>query len=122
VVALADAQIKAMVEANPKNADAYLIRARYRQAFAPPADRDRVKAEVERDVLEARKLAPEAVSVFLAVAELAREKKDPGLARELLRQGVKRHPREWRLVQARSQLEMLDDQPQAALAHLQDGL
>ncbi len=48
---LADQRISAMVTANPKNADAYLIRARYRQQTATPAtDRVRLRADVERDL------------------------------------------------------------------------
>lgn len=122
--ALANAKITSMVHANPTNHQAYLIRARYRQKeyALSPADRDRLQAETENDVQEARKLAPEAVAVILAVSGLAREKDHPVEAREVLRPGIKRHPREWALVQALAQVEMLDGQPEAALTCLRDGL
>src|SRR5262249_11045812 len=78
----------------------------------------------ERDVQEACRLAPDEAEVILAVAQVARDKNNPGAARELLRKAVaaKRHAQNWRLVQALSRLEMLEGQPQAAVACLRGGL
>ena len=121
---IASATINAMVDANPKTAKAYLLRARYLQKKEDdlPTDRQSMLRQVESDVQKARELDPLAVDVILAVAALAREQTDRNAARELLQKGIKANPEAWSLVQALSQLEMLDGHPQAALACLRDGL
>jgi tetratricopeptide (TPR) repeat protein len=122
--AVADATINALVDANPSVAGAHLIRARYLQKkmFDTPNDRDRLMGDVETNVEQARKLDPFAVEVILAVAGVAREKNAPDVARRQLQEGIERHPREWSLVQALAELEMLDGHADAALACLNDGL
>lgn len=120
---VADDVITAMIAANPRNADAYLIRARYRQQTASPvADRDQLRAEVEADLREAQRLTPDAIDVILAIAELERDRGKPTAARDLLCVGIKRYPKEWSLVQALSRVEVLDDKLDAAIAVLRDGL
>lgn len=123
MVALADKTIMQMVEANPRNADAYLIRARYRQKTAAPnVDPEQLRAQVEPDLREAQRLAPDTVTVILAIAELERQRKNAAAARDVLRRGIQQHPREWSLVQALSRVEVLDEKLDAAVSVLRDGL
>jgi len=122
LAAIADQRINAMVDANITNFKAHLARARYSKTWHNN-DQERLDT-FERDVQAAYRLAPGDVEVILAAAELAQLKNTPAAARKLLRDAMAdaQHAREWRLVQALSQLEVLEKQPEAALACLRDGL
>lgn len=111
----ADAVMDGLVKQNPHSAAARLARARYRkEAGALDA--------AAGDVAEALKLAPEAVDVLLAAAEVAEAQGQPGRAREHLQLGARLHPRQAPLHHALAAVELRDGHKTEAIACLRQSL
>jgi tetratricopeptide (TPR) repeat protein len=119
---VANDRIAAMVKANPNSAKAHLARATYSRLYRDDlVPEERVRA-IEQDILRARELAGDDPDVLMALAELAAFRRDPALARGYLLAGCGKHPENWRLYLALSDLERDDGKFDAAVAALQKGL
>lgn len=112
----ADAVVDAAVRANPQSAEAYLLRAEYRHAYAPGG------ANAAEDVARARQLAPNAPEVLEAVADEARRKGDTETARKVLRTNQELHPDDWRAYRSLAFAESAAGRTDEALAALRAGL
>jgi tetratricopeptide (TPR) repeat protein len=121
----ANRYINQMVKAHPTSAKAYLARAEYHHIF--PAIRKKalvpdIEQEIEQDILKARELSGDDPDVLMALADLARFRRAPDLARRYLRDGCAKHPDNWRLYSSLAELEREDGKLGAALDALQKGL
>ena len=108
-----------MLQENPHSFQAYLARARYRITWA--------EGGAERDLAEARKLAPEDVDVLLASAAHANKpghatKHDLEEAHSYLQRGVALYPHDARIYQALAALDLRAGQAETAAASLRSGL
>jgi tetratricopeptide (TPR) repeat protein len=102
----ADAQIDAMVKANPESARAHLNRWKYRSRFFGDAD--------PADVEQALRLDPDDLEVLLAGSVIRERKKDMQAAREFLLKGQKLAPKNILFPLALSNLDEADGHPERA--------
>lgn len=117
----ANETLDAMVQANPKDFAAYLARARYRLRFE--AKMPETLKLVDADMRKAEELAPDEPEVVLVAADLARARETPEKARDILRRGLRSHPREARLYLVLIALLVGDDNGQKeALKLVREGL
>lgn len=115
----ADQLMERMLKENPHSFQAYLARARYRATWG--------EGGAERDLAEARRLAPNDAAVLLASASQLNKpgratKQDLEEARGYLQHGVARYPHDARMYQALAALDLRADQPEMAAASLRSGL
>ncbi|MCS6850891.1 MAG: tetratricopeptide repeat protein [Gemmataceae bacterium] len=134
----AEAVINTLVERNPRSADAFLARARFRLESLPleQALEKGLLALAEQDVAAARQLEPEAANVLLAASDVAQlnallaqrggdTTKAHALteqARQYLRRGIDLHPQSVRMYQALAWLELSVPRPAEAVRWLNQGL
>lgn len=111
---LAERVANQMIEANPKDADAYVARARLRAAW-------RDAAGSKTDAGKALQLKPEDSDVLLLAADVAAQEKDLEKARQYLATAKKLYPKESRLYQRAAGLEMQDGKVAQAKAELDAG-
>jgi tetratricopeptide (TPR) repeat protein len=104
--------LDALVERYPDRADAYLARARHREAAGLPG--------VGEDLQRALELAPQDADVILeaALEEGRRPRPDPARIRSLLRQGIQANPKDVRAYRLLAIFEASLQQPAAAEAVL----
>ena len=88
-----------VVANNPRSADAYLARARYREVYAVPG------VDPAADVARALELAPDRADVRLAAARVALARDDRDAARAHLEHAAARHPEAGEVFQALADLE-----------------
>lgn len=125
LIRLANDYIDRMVKAHPTSAKAYLARATYYGVFPPLRGKEPIKdvgSRIEKDILKARELSGDDPDVLMALADLARFRRAPDLARRYLQDGCAKHPENWRLYHSLAELERDDGKLDAALAALQKGL
>lgn len=103
-----------MVEANPKNPQAYLARGRLAR------QRGHVTA-ADQDINQAVALAPDDADVLLAAAAWAGSQARPAEARRHLQHGLSVQPAHVALIQALANLELRAGQPAAAIRVLREG-
>jgi tetratricopeptide (TPR) repeat protein len=118
----ADQLLDSLVKTNPDSSRSYVARAQYRRRYPLPAGREAMLEAIGRDLRKALKLASDDADVLLGLAELARDRNQLSEAEKFLRQGLTRHPRDWRMYQAVARLERGADQVDAALSSLREGL
>jgi tetratricopeptide (TPR) repeat protein len=114
-----------MTRALPREAEAYLLRAKF-ELFAaeeaapgaPPADLRRAKA----DLLRALELDPENAEASLMLADVMQKARNIPAAHALLRDAASTYPKNLKIVRALSWLELLRGNSAAAVAVLEDGL
>jgi tetratricopeptide (TPR) repeat protein len=111
---LAERVANKMVEANSKDAAAYVARGRLRAMWRDAAGS---KADSE----SAYKLKPNDSDVLLLAADMAAQNKDLTKAREYLTTAKKLHPKESRLYQRAAAIEMQDNKLDKAKAELDAG-
>jgi cellulose synthase operon protein C len=111
-----------MIAANKDSYKAYLGRAQYLRRTAPPESRLEVLAEAEKDLAEARRLAPNEADLFLASAEFAQARQDFAKVREYLHQGCDKHPKDARMYRFLAGIELEDGKTDKAAACLRRGL
>ena len=109
----ADETIDAMVTANDKSARAHVKRARYRQRFGLPDAGDLAKA---------RNLAPDDADVLLSDAETARLKGDFVRALAGLERGVQLYPKDARMYESITRVELLSQESKKAEDYLTRGV
>ena len=102
-----------MVEANPKDAKAYV----YRSRLLAASDAEGSKADAQK----AFQLKPEDIDVLMLVTENAAQDKNYDKAREYLATAKKLHPKEPRIYQLAARLEMQENKLDKALAELDSG-
>jgi tetratricopeptide (TPR) repeat protein len=112
--------LEKMVEANQQSFRAYLERARFQIESDQSAE---ALTAAERDVTEARRLAPDEVEVLLTAAEVA-QKRPNGVkdARNYLEQALRGHPRAVRVYAALAALESAEGKRDEAAKYLRQGL
>jgi tetratricopeptide (TPR) repeat protein len=111
---LAEKVANRMVDANPKDAEALVARARLRAAWG---DLPGSKSDAEK----AYQLKPEDSDVLMLAADVAAQEKDLKKARDYLTKAKKLHPDESRLYQRAAGLEMQDGKLDQAKAELDAG-
>ncbi len=112
---LAERIINQAVQANPKSAEAYLLRGRY---FIGIKEVDRGRS----DITKALELGPEDADVLLAAVDLAADDKAYDKARELAEKGKKLDRKDWRYYQVIAKLLNAQKDYPGALQQLADGL
>lgn len=128
-----------MVEQNPENYLAYVIRGRMRLrgfqsasstqddgpqvqvAASQPADASRI-AQCEQDAAKALELAPDAAEALLLAAELAARQRQFDKAREFAERGVALHPELADLHAILVDIELRNGSPAAAIERLRAGV
>jgi tetratricopeptide (TPR) repeat protein len=118
----ADQLLENLVKANPGSASSYVARAQYRRRYPLPEGREATLKEVESDLRQALKLAPDDADVLLDLADLAIDRNQPEQARDFLLQGLARHQKDWRMYEALSRLERGVGHPDDALSLVREGL
>ncbi|HTU19783.1 MAG TPA: tetratricopeptide repeat protein [Gemmataceae bacterium] len=118
----ADETLTAMIAANKDSYKAYLGRAQYLRRTARPEKLVEALAEAEKDLAEARRLAPEEADLYLASAEFAHARQDFAKVREYLRQGCDKHPKDARMYRFLAGTELEDGMTDEAAACLRRGL
>ncbi|HEY7314568.1 MAG TPA: tetratricopeptide repeat protein [Gemmataceae bacterium] len=118
----AEETLTAMIDANKNSYKAYLGRAQYLHRTAPPAARIEALTEAEKDLAEARRLAPNEADLFLASAKFASDRQDFVKVREYLTAGCAKHPKDARMYRFLAAVELEDGKTDAALACLRRGL
>jgi tetratricopeptide (TPR) repeat protein len=113
--ARAERVLDALVKANPKSAQAYLVRARQHAAQG-------LAARAAADLARARELAPSDAAVLTASAELARQQGDLDGAARYWRRGQQLHPRDLGTYLGLAGLELQGGHPRRAIAWLRRGL
>ncbi|MFN4258900.1 MAG: tetratricopeptide repeat protein [Gemmataceae bacterium] len=108
--------IDRMVENNPENHHAYLIRWRYRSEYQPE-----LAAEARADVRRAYDLAPQAADVLIAVAQVALQDQEYDQARAHLTNGLRWHPGNEQLYQMLASTEIQAGRRAHALDYLRQG-
>lgn len=104
-----------MVQANPKLADAWLERGKFRRRCG--------MAELAaQDLSQAASFAPDNVSIVVQAAESACQNDQPDKARDLLKTILKTHPKNENLYLLAARLERDQSKPEAAKAFLRQGL
>jgi tetratricopeptide (TPR) repeat protein len=102
-----------LVAKNPEAYRAYLARARYRREAGLPGAAD--------DVARAQQLAPDEADVVAAAAEVAREEGRLAEARTLLAKGMDRYPRDLRMYEVLTAIEVQAGRSEEAVAVLRRG-
>lgn len=111
---LADRVIDQMVEANPENGTAYLLRGQYLEAIGK-------NEEALVDVKRAFELSPEDPSIVIASARVAVKDEDYDLARKLLREGIEANPENSGLYQTLAGVEIQDGNYDKAIEQYEAG-
>jgi tetratricopeptide (TPR) repeat protein len=111
---LAEKVANRMVEANPKDALAYVDRGRL---FLAWGNTEGAKSDAQK----AYQLKPEDVDVLLLIADVAALDKNLDKAREYIATAKKLHPKDSRVYQRSASLEMQDSKLDKALAELDAG-
>jgi cellulose synthase operon protein C len=119
---LAEDTMDRLIERNKKSFRAYVARARYRQQFAPSGDSIVLLRAAEQDLEEARHLAPDEAEVLLGGGELALNRRDFPRARDYLKRGCEKHPKDARMCQLLATVEVQDRKFDQAVACLKEGL
>jgi tetratricopeptide (TPR) repeat protein len=114
--------LAALIAANKSSYKAYLGRAQYLRQIAPPEARLQVLADAEKDLDEARRLAPDEADLFVASAQFAQARQDFAKVREYLRAGCDRHPKDVRMYRLLAGTELEDGKPDEAASCLRRGL
>ncbi len=118
----AEETLAALILANKNSYKAYLGRAQYLRRTATPESRLEVLAEAEKDLDEARRLAPDEADLFVASAEFAQARQDVAKVREYLRLGCDKHPKDARMYRFLAVAELDDGKPDKAVSCLRRGL
>jgi tetratricopeptide (TPR) repeat protein len=113
-----------LVQKNPQNPDAYLMRVEYRRKFgagagASAAQVKEFEAKIAADSAEAFQLAPEHAGAMLVAAQLAQKDRKIDDARALLQKGLTLHPKDAELFRALAWLEVSCGRNDEAIAVLQ---
>jgi tetratricopeptide (TPR) repeat protein len=111
----ADEVMDALVRLNPKSAEAFLARARYRMGGA-------TWDKAGKDLARARKLAPDRPEVLMAAAALAYFQGRPAEARRCWQRGLEAYPRDKRMYLGLAELEWDCERPREAVRCLRRGL
>jgi tetratricopeptide (TPR) repeat protein len=104
----------ALVVANPKSYQAYLVRAAYRREFRA--------GDPAPDVAQAAALAPDEADVLLESKRLAQDRGDFVQARNFLERGIQRDPKDVRMYQGLADVEGRAGHSDKAIACLRRGL
>jgi tetratricopeptide (TPR) repeat protein len=104
-----------MVAANETSAAAWLARFRYRRMLGHDV-------EAEKDLAEARRLAPEDADVILAACQWAQSKGNDAEARRLAAKGAELFPANEAFIKERASLEFRQGHRDLALQVIEDGL
>jgi tetratricopeptide (TPR) repeat protein len=118
--------LEEMIAANPQSYEAYLVRSRDEKSRGVKEPDAKAKKDLfdaaQKDMEQARKLAPDEARVLLAAAELAQLCEKKGDARKILKRGVDLHPKDIRFAQHLARLELADKRPKEALEIVRQSL
>ncbi|MFO0916390.1 MAG: tetratricopeptide repeat protein [Pirellulales bacterium] len=115
---LADKVIEQMVAVNPDTANAYVIRAKYRQTFSdgkPPLDL------IQADIDKAQSLDSDSDAILLQQVEMALLQRDEAKAEELLKGGIEKFPDNPQFYAIAARIEMGRNELDAAEKYLNEG-
>ncbi|HEV3118737.1 MAG TPA: tetratricopeptide repeat protein [Gemmataceae bacterium] len=121
----ADRVLDNMLKTNRQSFQAYLAHARYQLKVLRKSARDsapRLRAQADKDVAQALRLAPSNPEVLLLASHLAQEEGRVQRARDYLRRGIDKNPRVVTLHQALALLEIRAGRPAEAMKGLRDSL
>jgi tetratricopeptide (TPR) repeat protein len=115
-----------LVQSLPREADAYLIRARFElytaEEYAGQSGAGGDLSRARLDLLRAFELDPENAEASLLLAEVMQRNKNIPAAHAILRDAASLHPRNLKLIRALSWLELIRGNSAAAITVLEDGL
>jgi tetratricopeptide (TPR) repeat protein len=118
----ADDALEKMIKNNPSSFQAYLIRANSRETVALKNADNALLKDAEKDLQEARRLAPDDADVLLASEKAARDKGNMEKARGYLKHATDKHPKDRRVFTLWAIHESLGGRELEALKWLRQGV